>query len=121
MAAFFLQKYADQYHKGECVFEKSAVKKLLQYSWPGNIREFQHIIEKSVILSDTKKISAVDVLLGEELQLPKKILDSLNLSDNEKFLIEKAIKHTGGNMSLAAKELGINRSTLYDKIKKYDL
>ncbi|MDM8159835.1 sigma-54 dependent transcriptional regulator [Labilibaculum sp. K2S] len=121
LAVFFLQKYADQYQKGECVFEKSALKKLSQYSWPGNIREFQHIIEKSVILSDTKKIAAVDVLLGEELQLSKKILDSLNLSDNEKFLIEKAVKHTGGNLSLAAKELGINRSTLYDKIKKYDL
>ncbi|WP_321322268.1 sigma-54 dependent transcriptional regulator [Labilibaculum sp.] len=121
LADFFLHKYADQYQKGECVFEKSAVKKLSQHSWPGNIREFQHIIEKSVILSETKKLAAVDVLIGEELQLSKKISDSLNLSDNEKFLIEKAIKHTGGNMSLAAKELGINRSTLYDKIRKYDL
>ncbi len=121
LAAFFLQKYADQYHKGECFFEKSAVRKLSQHSWPGNIREFQHIIEKSVILSETKKLAAVDVLIGEELQLSKKILDSFNLTDNEKLLIEKVIRHTGGNMSLAAKELGINRSTLYDKIKRYDL
>jgi two-component system response regulator HydG len=121
LADFFLQKYASQYNKGECTLEKLAVKKLSQYSWPGNIREFQHIIEKSVILSDTQKLSASDVLIGEGFQLSKKILDSFNLTDNEKFLIEKAIKHTGGNMSLAAKELGINRSTLYDKIKKYDL
>ncbi|MFA9371811.1 MAG: sigma-54-dependent transcriptional regulator [Labilibaculum antarcticum] len=121
LAEFFLQKYADQYNKGECTLEKSAIKKLSQYSWPGNIREFQHIIEKSVILSDTKKLSASDVLIGEGFQLSKKILDSFNLTDNEKLLIEKVIKHTGGNVSLAAKELGINRSTLYDKIKKYDL
>lgn len=121
LADFFLQKYADQYNKGECLLDKTAIKKLSQYSWPGNIREFQHIIEKSVILSETKKLSAGDILIGEEFQRSKKMLDSFNLTDNEKFLVEKAIKHTGGNMSLAAKELGINRSTLYDKIKKYDL
>ncbi len=121
LADFFLQKYADQYHKGECTLDKSAIKKLSEYLWPGNIREFQHIIEKSVILSDSQKLSASDVLIGEGFQLSKKILDSFNLTDNEKFLIEKAIRHTGGNMSLAARELGINRSTLYDKIKKYDL
>jgi len=121
LAVFFLQKYADQYNKGDCLFDKTAVKKLSKYSWPGNIREFQHVIEKSVILSDTQKLSAGDILIGEGLQRSKKMLDSFNLTDNEKFLVEKAIKHTGGNMSLAAKELGINRSTLYDKIKKYDL
>lgn len=121
LAAFFLQKYADQYNKGQCLFDKTAIKKLSQYSWPGNIREFQHIIEKSVILSETKKLVASDILIGERIQRSKKIVDNFNLTDNEKFLVEKAIKYTGGNMSLAAKKLGINRSTLYDKIKKYDL
>lgn len=121
LADFFLNKYADQYKKEESIFEKSAIKKLSQYSWPGNIREFQHIIEKSVILSDTERLSATDILIGEGSQISKKVLDSFNLTENEKLLIEKAIKHTGGNMSLAVKELGINRSTLYDKIRKYDL
>ena len=121
LADFFLQKYADLYKKKIVYFEKSAIKKLAQYTWPGNIREFQHIIEKSVILSNTEKLTAFDILLGEGAMSTKRKTDSFNLTENEKLLIEQAIKHTGGNMSLAAKELGINRSTLYDKIKKYDL
>ena len=121
LADFFLQKYAALYQKEIVFFEKSAITKLAQYTWPGNIREFQHIIEKSVILSDTEKLSASDILIGEGGMSSKRPIDSFKLTDNEKLLIEQAIKHTGGNMSLAAKELGINRSTLYDKIKKYDI
>ena len=118
---FFLNKYAKLYKREEFTFDKSALKKMGQYSWPGNIRELEHVIEKSVILADTNKVGATDVLIGDDNQISKKIVESLNLNENEKFLIEKAIKHTGGNMSLAAKELGINRSTLYDKLKRYDL
>ncbi len=118
---FFLNKYAKLYKREELTFDKSALKKMGQYSWPGNIRELEHVIEKSVILADTNKVGATDVLIGDDNQISKKIVESLNLNENEKFLIEKAIKHTGGNMSLAAKELGINRSTLYDKLKRYDL
>lgn len=118
---FFLNKYAKLYNREEFTFDKSALKKMGQYSWPGNIRELEHVIEKSVILADTNKVGATDVLIGDDNQISKKIVESLNLNENEKFLIEKAIKHTGGNMSLAAKELGINRSTLYDKLKRYDL
>lgn len=118
---FFLQKYAALYQKEIVLFEKSAINKLAQHTWPGNIREFQHIIEKSVILSDTEKLSASDILIGEVGMSSKRQVNSFKLTENEKLLVEQAIKHTGGNMSLAAKELGINRSTLYDKIKKYDL
>ena len=118
---FFLNKYSKLYKRDVLTFDKSAVKKMKQYSWPGNIRELEHTIEKTVILADTNRLGAKDVLMGEENQVSKKIIDSLNLTENEKFLIERAIKHTGGNMSLAARELGINRSTLYDKLKRYDL
>lgn len=74
-----------------------------------------------MILSDTEKLSASDILIGEVGMSSKRQVNSFKLTENEKLLVEQAIKHTGGNMSLAAKELGINRSTLYDKIKKYDL
>lgn len=121
LANFYLNKYEKQYQKAGMHLKESAICKLSQYNWPGNIREFQHVIEKSVILSDMQELSASDILIGEEKLSERKGLDSLNITDNEKFLIKKAIKFTGGNMSLAAKELGINRSTLYDKIKKYDL
>jgi transcriptional regulator of acetoin/glycerol metabolism len=78
-------------------------------------------MEKSVILNDSETLSADDIFLSATPQQKELIPDSFNLLDNEKVLIDKAIRHTGGNLSMAAKELGINRSTLYDKIKKYDL
>eukprot|EP01029_Cantina_marsupialis_P009347 TRINITY_DN21855_c0_g1_i3.p1 TRINITY_DN21855_c0_g1~~TRINITY_DN21855_c0_g1_i3.p1 ORF type:complete len:531 (-),score=47.83 TRINITY_DN21855_c0_g1_i3:2496-3914(-) len=121
MADFYLDKFANQYQKSNLSMGASALKKLGQHHWPGNIREFQHIIEKSVILSDSGQLQAADILINETGIDAKAILDTFNLVENEKFLIERVIKHTGGNMSLAAKELGINRSTLYDKIKRYDI
>ncbi len=121
LSSFYLEKYADQYGKGKMSLQKTAINKLSKHKWPGNIRELQHVVEKSVILSDSEKLTTDDVLIGSESFKKEKMPDTLNLLDNERFLIEKAIGFTGGNMSLAAKELGINRSTLYDKIKKYDL
>jgi len=121
LSSFYLNKFADQYGKGKMSLQKTAINKLTKHSWPGNIRELQHVVEKSVILSDSEKLSADDVLIGEEATKKEIMPETLNLVENERFLIEKAIRFTGGNMSLAAKELGINRSTLYDKIKKYDL
>ena len=121
LTSFYLDKYADQYGKGKMLLQKSAINKLSKHSWPGNIRELQHVVEKSVILSDVDKLSADDILIGKEPSKKEKMPESLNLLENERFLIEKTIRFTGGNMSLAAKELGINRSTLYDKIKRYGL
>lgn len=121
LAAFYLEKYTHQYGKKPLLLQRAAIIKLEKHSWPGNIRELQHVMEKTVILSDSEKLEAADILLGDVIQKKELMPDSFNLIENEKVLIEKAIGFTGGNMSLAAKELGINRSTLYDKIKKYDL
>jgi DNA-binding NtrC family response regulator len=120
LSQFFLSKYCEQYQK-DLQLSKAAILKLKQHKWPGNIREFQHVIEKSVILADVGELKATDILIGNERGKQQQQIDTLNLSENEQFLIEKAIHHTGGNVSMAAKELGINRSTLYDKMKKYGL
>lgn len=121
LAVFYLQKFVDHYSKKQLTLQATAIKKLENHSWPGNIRELQHVMEKSVILNDSETLSADDIFLSATPQQKELIPDSFNLLDNEKVLIDKAIRHTGGNLSMAAKELGINRSTLYDKIKKYDL
>ena len=120
LAEFFLLKQADKYQKGHLNFSTSAIEALEQQTWPGNIRELQHTIEKAVILSDTPKIDVDDLFLNVSNQ---KVLDDdcFNLNEHERLLIEKAIEKCKGNMSKAAKKLGINRSTLYDKIKKYEL
>ncbi|NOU59003.1 sigma-54-dependent transcriptional regulator [Marinifilum caeruleilacunae] len=121
LSNFYLDKFTKQYDKPAMELNKAALTKLEKHKWPGNIRELQHVMEKTVILNDSVNLQAEDILIGESLKKKELMPDSFNLLDNEKVLIEKAIQFTGGNMSLAAKELGINRSTLYDKIKKYDL
>jgi DNA-binding NtrC family response regulator len=118
LANFFKEKYEKKYHKTTFKLEKSAVEKLKTYSWPGNVRELDHIIEKAVILSENTSLCGNDFLLSENnLQINK----TLDLSENEKHLILQAIEKNKGNFTLAAKELGVSRKTLYNKFKKYGL
>jgi len=120
LASFFLKHFAAKYNKENMSICSKAIDKLKTQSWQGNIRELQHAIEKAVILSDSQIIQEYDFCFsGSERPVLKD--DCFNLIDHERLLIDKAISNCKGNMSKAAKKLGINRSTLYDKIKKYDL
>ena len=120
LADFFLKQLADKYNKADMRFSSEAVELLKIQMWKGNIRELQHTIEKAVILSDDHRIKARDLFLNTR---ERKTIDDncFNLLDHEKQLIDKAIAACNGNLSKAAVKLGINRSTLYDKIKKYEL
>lgn len=120
LANFFLQQLADKYQKGQMQLSSKAIDLLLQQNWPGNIRELQHAIEKAVILSDDKVIDANNLFLHSQENTNLND-DCLSLVEHERLLIKKAIRKCEGNMSKAANKLGINRSTLYDKIKKYEL
>lgn len=120
LAEFFLNKQADKYNKNQMSFSKEAINELKSQSWPGNVRELEHAIEKAVILSDKDIIEPAGLFLLNQ-QTHRLDYDCFNLIDHERLLIEKAIANCKGNMSKAAKKLGINRSTLYDKIKKYEL
>ena len=99
----------------------SALNKLIKYDWPGNIRELQHLIEKAVILSDGSQLKISDAMLSSGVKIKVDRSKSFNLEENEKEVIENALKAFNYNMSKTAKELGINRSTLYEKLKKYEL
>jgi DNA-binding NtrC family response regulator len=121
LADFFLHKYAEKYDKKQLEFGAAAINKLKTSPWHGNIRELEHAIEKAVILTSDKKISA-DIFSFEQITTVKRSeIENFNLADHEKQLIRKALDQFNWNMSKTAKELGINRSTLYDKIKKYEL
>lgn len=122
LAEFYLKIYAQKYNKLQLRINTQAFDKLLKYHWPGNVRELQHTIEKAVILSDDEILKPDDFyfnapLLDEE----KENLNSLNLEEVEKSAIKRALKKFNGNMSNAAKELGISRTTLYTKIDKYGI
>ncbi len=120
LSQFFLNQYLDKYKKKRLILSSATLKALQKHRWPGNVRELQHVIEKAVILTDSKKIEPENLLLqSRKILHDKPVL--FNLSENEKELIRLALEKFRGNISLTAKELGINRSTLYEKIQKYEL
>jgi DNA-binding NtrC family response regulator len=117
LAEFFLKKYSFKYGKPDIKIDRQAHEKLLNYSWPGNIRELQHTIEKSVILCETRVLKAADLYLKNAI--PALNNQSLTtLEEMEKAMIEQALERNGGNFTAAADQLGITRQTLYNRIKK---
>ena len=121
LISFFLGKYKNKYDKAELSISKEGVIFLQNQTWKGNIRELQHYIEKIVILSDGARISAEDLSgINTAENFPSQ-LDTLDLSRHEKTIIITALKKFNNNISRSAKALGINRTTLYEKIRKYGL
>jgi DNA-binding NtrC family response regulator len=120
LAVFFLKKYADKYCKSITGISAPAIKKLVDYPWPGNVRELQHAIEKAVILALDNELGSDDFLFNNRKN-PFPDVTILNLEENEKQLIALALEKHRGNISHASKSLGINRSTLYEKLKRYGL
>lgn len=116
---FFKDLYQEKYERDNLTIDISVFSKLEKYNWPGNIRELQHVVEKAVILCEGNVLMEDDFWFGNKEQELK--TKSLDLIENEKQLIKKAIEKNQGNYSNAAKELGVSRKTLYNKIKKYDL
>ncbi|MCB2196391.1 MAG: sigma-54 dependent transcriptional regulator [Bacteroidetes bacterium] len=117
---YFLDIYSKKYGKGKLELSKSANQKLENYSWPGNIRELKHAMERAVILT-TKNTLTPDDFAFTDLSSNTAHHDTLNLDELEKLAIQKAIKKSEGNMSKAADLLGISRTTLYAKISKYGI
>ena len=117
LADFFLKKYSSKYNKPGLKINQQAQEKLLKYSWPGNIRELQHTIEKAVILSEGSVLKPEDFFM-RPLLAGKPGKTDITLEDMEKRMISHAIEKHNGNLSAAADQLGITRQTLYNKIKK---
>jgi len=119
LAVHFLSELTAKYKKTGLEFSESAIDKLCNHSWPGNVRELQHIIEKAVILSDSKLIDEDAILFSSSSRAKSE--DSFDLDSQERNWIARALEYYEWNMTATAKSLGINRSTLYEKIKKYEL
>jgi DNA-binding NtrC family response regulator len=120
LAKHFILHYGNRYGKDAFKLTSKAQSKMMNYAWPGNIRELRHVIEKAVILSETKCIGEEDVhiLQNDNLALND---ESMTIEEMERRMIINAIKRLDGNLSLVSEELGISRPTLYNKLKKYDL
>lgn len=119
LAKFFLRKYSNQYNRAGLKLSDNAKEQLLSHPWPGNIRELEHAMEKAVILSEKEAISNFTLTPRPESSKASSSPATLNLEAHEKMVIQQALREQQGNISAAAKVLGINRSTLYQKMKKY--
>lgn len=123
LAKHFSKIYSDKYLKPEPELDKSAKEKLLNYHYPGNVRELQYAIERAVIMAEETVLSAKDILFSpiESAPAQEDKTEHSNLGTVEKNTILKVIEKNGGNISKAAKELGITRTALYRRLSKYDI
>jgi two-component system response regulator AtoC len=117
LAEHFLKKYAQENNKSIKKFSPELVEFMLNYSWPGNVRELENMIERGVILTKNTAIT-----LGE---VPHDIIhptpaEGKTIEAVERNHIINVLEETKGNVSKAAKVLGIRRTTLYNKLKKYN-
>ena len=137
LAEMFLARYAEKYHRPLTGITPEAAEILQAQTWNGNIRELQNCIEKAVILSDGKELEAKDIQIdagsgsgmtsdgsvipGGGSVIPGLTRNLLHDDTEEERLVREALQRSNGNISAAAKMLGVSRPTLYAKLKKYGL
>lgn len=122
VAEYLLEKVSADLGRGEIKLEPDSIKALQSYSWPGNVRELRNVIERAVLLSEQKTVCLKDLQFDGNAGNRAAYLDSsLTLSQLEKQHIERVLREEQGRVEKAARRLGIPRSSLYQKLKKYQL
>jgi transcriptional regulator with PAS, ATPase and Fis domain len=120
---YYLNVYCKKYKTAKKRISSGTFKRLQMHNWPGNIRELQHAVERAVILSETNILEPHDFFMENHRDnatddySPK----NMNLEEVEKMLVRKVVDKHGGNISRAAKELGLTRASLYRRIEKYGI
>jgi DNA-binding NtrC family response regulator len=120
LAMHFLRLHSGRYRKPLKGFDSAAMQQMLEHPWPGNIRELGHAVERAVLLAHGDTVRPGDLALRAPSAAAAK-LEDLPLEDVERLLIKKALDRYGGNVSQAAKALGLSRSALYRRISAYGL
>jgi len=120
LANYFLRRYAERYRKPLTAFDPAAIQFLLDYAWPGNVREVEHAVERAVLMAQDDVVRPSDFGLRTEREGASR-LEELSLEEVECMLIKKAVARYGGNVSQAASALGLSRSGLYRRLRKYGL
>ena len=121
LAQYFVSFYAKKYEKPLVRLNSKALDKLNQYPWSGNVRELQHTIEKAIILSEDDILKPDDFLLSHNDYQAVSVSVKRTLAEIEKEAIQNALINNNGNVFKAARELGLARQTLYNKIAKYGI
>jgi two-component system response regulator HydG len=123
LARHFAKIYADKYLKPAITFSDSALNKLNSYNYPGNVRELQYIMERAIIMADSEVLTGDDLIFSsiENSSITPEPQDDMPLSMVEKNTILKVIDKHNGNITRAAKELGLTRTALYRRLSKYGI
>ena len=124
LAHHFLKHYSSRYGKNITKISEGAMTRMTKHPWPGNIRELQHSLERAIILSNSSVLQPEDFnfAVSTPRESDQQInLDQFNLDEVEKLLIRKVLKKYNGNITQAAAELGLTRSSLYRRLEKHGL
>jgi DNA-binding NtrC family response regulator len=120
LASNFLHQHAQRYRKEIAGFDEPSRDRLLQHSFPGNVRELDHVIERAVLMAQGKQIKATDLGLTSGRDDSTR-LEDMSLEEVEAFLIKKALARADGNARRAAEALGLSRSAFYRRLQHYGL
>lgn len=121
IAEHFLSRFSTKYQKPFLKISDKAISYLQKYSWPGNIRELQHALERAVIMCEGKELEPEDFGSKYNQSSNELSFDDFNLERLEAWAIRKAIAKHGGNISHAAEELGLSRGALYRRMETYGI
>lgn len=126
LAQHFLKIYGKKYDKPVSKISDAAITRMQKHQWPGNVRELQHSLERAVIMSNSSVLQPEDFDFTASRKEMKEdnaeiMLDQYNLDEVEKILIRKVLSKYNGNITQAAKELGLTRSSLYRRLEKHGL
>ena len=119
LANRFLHEINEQFGKHIEGFEEKAIRRMLAYPWPGNVRELRSTVERAVILTHGSTIEPQHVMVSGASELLEAQDEEMTLAEMERRLILSVLQKTDGNRSRTAKVLGINRGTLYNKLRQY--
>jgi DNA-binding NtrC family response regulator len=121
LAAHFLTRHARRYGRAVNGIDPDALRALLTHPWPGNVRELDHTIERAVLLAAGDQLRTGDLGLRPDAGASEAELDRLTLDEVERELIRRALKRHDGNVSEAARALGLSRSALYRRLGRHGL
>jgi DNA-binding NtrC family response regulator len=118
LAQHFLRSHARRYRKDVTGFEPAALQALLDHPWPGNVRELDHAVERAALMAQGGRVRPADLGLRQGGDGGSPPLEEMSLEEVEAILVRKALARYGGNVSQAARALGLSRSALYRRLEK---
>jgi len=115
------ERFLRELSGGRLSFSPAASRALLAHAWPGNVRELRNRVERACVLARSERIEPAELELAQATLAPAPAPAERSLAARERAWIEQVLRESGGNRSRAARELGIDRSTLYEKLRRYAL